>query len=337
MSANTYYSHEEVYALINKAGAKHQPCFFILDYDGREGVFVADPMVQDLSKLGLAFKVGAYSSDYSWLSASNVPPRIEQIYPETEARYAERFNVIHSGLSHGDSFLTNLTLRTPITLSTSSLADVYRHTQARYQILLNNRFVCYSPETFVRIEGTTISTYPMKGTISAEIEGADEILLNDYKESCEHATIVDLMRNDLNRVASDVRVKRFKYLDLLTTSKGNIWQMSSEVVGSLSSDWHSSLGDILAKLLPAGSISGAPKERTCELIAEAEGCPRAYYTGICGYYDGEGLDSGVLIRFIEQEGNEFFYRSGGGITINSKMAEEYRECIQKIYLPLKGS
>ena len=210
--------------------------------------------------------------------------------------------------------MANLTIRTPIK-STASLEQIYLASQARYKVLLPHRFVSFSPECFVTIQADEISTHPMKGTIDATLPHAAERLRSDYKESCEHHTIVDLMRNDLSRVATSVRVARFKYLTELRTVKGPLLQMSSE-------------------LLPAGSICGAPKGKTLELIQEAEGSPRGYYSGVCGYFDGKDLDSAVLIRYVEEaQDGQLYYRSGGGITINSRAEDEYQECIQKIYIP----
>jgi para-aminobenzoate synthetase component I len=87
-------------------------------------------------------------------------------------------------------------------------------------------------------------------------------------------------------------------------------------------------------LLPAGSISGAPKPKTIEIIKEVEKEKRGYYTGVFGYFDGKNLDSGVVIRYIEQNQDERFYRSGGGITSQSNALDEYNEVIQKIYVPV---
>lgn len=325
-------SYKETIKLLNTCGQERRPCFFLLNYEQSEGMCILDPLEQEQLNEGLCFKVG--NTHGGTCLGANEVPSIKSITPESEVRYTHRFSVIHKGLHQGDSFLANLTIRTPITLTTHTLADIYAYTEAKYKVLVPGRFVCFSPECFVKITGNEISTYPMKGTIDASLERASERLLEDYKEHCEHCTIVDLMRNDLSRVAKEVRVKRFKYLDCLRTNRGEILQMSSEVVGKLNADWHDKLGDILDALLPAGSISGAPKEKTCQLIRSAEGLERGYYTGICGYYDGKSLDTGVLIRFVEQRGQDFYYRSGGGITINSQAREEYLECIQKVYLPI---
>jgi para-aminobenzoate synthetase component 1 len=90
----------------------------------------------------------------------------------------------------------------------------------------------------------------------------------------------------------------------------------------------------LFKLLPAGSISGAPKQKTVEIIKEAETHQRGYYTGVCGIFDGENLDSGVMIRYIENQNGQLIYKSGGGITVNSEPDYEYNEMIDKIYVPI---
>ena len=170
----------------------------------------------------------------------------------------------------------------------------------------------------------------MKGTIDATLPDAENRLLQNHKETCEHYTIVDLIRNDLNIVATRVQVKRFRYVEKIHTSQGEILQTSSEISG-----WQNELGTLLFKLLPAGSISGAPKAATQKLIRQAEGLPRGYYSGVFGYFDGQTLDSAVLIRFIEKVDNRYYFRSGGGITVNSQAKEEYQEILEKIYLPIQ--
>lgn len=326
-----YHSYKQTIQHINKASQERKAFFFALDYEQEEGIFLQQDDVNDW-KHSLNFCIGVHSSPHSYTSPKI--PQIIKLSAESLESYRCRFETVYRGLAHGDSFLTNLTLRSHIHLDNGSLEDIYAHCQAPYKLLIPNKLVCFSPECFIKIKNDEISTYPMKGTIDASLNNAAQILLNDYKEHCEHCTIVDLMRNDLSRVASRVRVKRFKYLSKVKTRGKDILQMSSEVVGHLDKDWHKYLGDIIDQLLPAGSISGAPKEQTCRLIASAEEGKRSYYTGVCGYYDGQELDSCVLIRFIEQESEQYYYRSGGGITINSSVESEYQECLDKIYLPL---
>jgi para-aminobenzoate synthetase component 1 len=171
----------------------------------------------------------------------------------------------------------------------------------------------------------------MKGTIDATLPNAKEILLNNQKEIAEHATIVDLIRNDLSLVAEDVTVTKFRFYEEIKTQTGVIGQISSEITGTLPDNYHAQIGDILFKLLPAGSISGAPKLKTVEIIQQVEQDERGYYTGVAGYFDGENLDSCVLIRYIDANK---IYRSGGGITFQSNLADEYKEMIDKVYVPI---
>jgi para-aminobenzoate synthetase component I len=174
----------------------------------------------------------------------------------------------------------------------------------------------------------------MKGTIDASLPHAREKILGDEKESAEHATIVDLIRNDLSMVAKNVHVSSFRYVDEIRTHDKTLLQVSSTIRGNLPEDFTCRIGDILFRLLPAGSVTGAPKKRTVEIIREAEQYDRGYYTGICGYFDGQRLESGVMIRFIENIGGQLYYKSGGGITAWSTVESEYQEMIDKVYVPL---
>jgi para-aminobenzoate synthetase component 1 len=174
----------------------------------------------------------------------------------------------------------------------------------------------------------------MKGTIDAMIPDAGKVILNDKKETAEHYTIVDLIRNDLNSISKRVRVERFRYLDTIVTNEKKLLQVSSEVCGDLEKDYLSHIGDIIFALLPAGSVSGAPKRKTTEIIAATEDRKRGYYTGIFGIFDGHNLDSGVMIRYIEKSDAGYIYYSGGGITSFSDPLSEYKEMIDKIYVPI---
>lgn len=253
--------------------------------------------------------------------------------PISLSDYKSKFNKVAYHLNYGDSFLTNLTVRTEIETN-QSMHDLFQSSKAKYKLLVNDEFLVFSPETFIQIHEGKIYSFPMKGTIDASIPGASEIILNNVKEKSEHVTIVDLIRNDLSMVASNVKVARFRYLDKITTSHKDLLQVSSEIVGTLTDGYQSRLGEILISLLPAGSVSGAPKTKTLEIIAQAEQEKRGYYTGIVGYFDGEKLDCGVMIRFIEKKNNRYFYRSGGGITTQSDVEMEYQEMIDKVYVPI---
>ena len=176
-----------------------------------------------------------------------------------------------------------------------------------YKLWMRDRFVVFSPEIFVRTRDGLIYSYPMKGTIAATLPDARRRILDDPKEAAEHATIVDLIRNDLSIVASEVCVPRYRYIDELRTHNGSLLQVSSEIRGRLPEGWNGHVGEILFSLLPAGSITGAPKKKTLEIIAEAETYARGFYTGVMGYFDGQDLDSAVMIRFMEQVSPHSFF------------------------------
>lgn len=246
------------------------------------------------------------------------------------ADYEHKYNQVVEALHKGDSFLMNLTIPTPVQ-NKLDFQTYFDHAKSKYVIWLKEQFIAFSPETFIQIQNGKIATFPMKGTIDASLPNAKELLLNDPKEYAEHATIVDLLRNDLSRVASKVRVTNFRYYEEIPTQNGVIGQMSSAIEGELPADYASKIGSILYDLLPAGSVSGAPKKKTAELIASIEGADRGYYTGIAGYFDGVNLDSCVLIRYL---GANNIYHSGGGVTFQSDMASEYQEMINKVYVPV---
>ena len=111
------------------------------------------------------------------------------------------------------------------------------------------------------------------------MSGCLETLLSDAKESAEHATIVDLIRNDLSKVATKVKVDKYRYIDYISNNTGKIIQTSSQISGQLSNDYQQHIGDIISSQLPAGSITGAPKKKTVEIIEEAENYQRGFYTG----------------------------------------------------------
>jgi para-aminobenzoate synthetase component 1 len=250
--------------------------------------------------------------------------------PISFEEYKNKFDQIKKEIELGNSFLVNLTAKTKIK-SNYTIAEIYNKANAKYTCYLKDTFVCFSPETFVKIKEGKIYSYPMKGTINASIPDAKNIILNDTKEISEHATMVDLIRNDLSRVSKNVKVNKYRYYEEIMTQDGNLGQVSSEIVGELEANYCENIGEIIFDLLPAGSISGAPKQKTINIIAAAENEDRGYYTGIAGYYDGQNLDSTVLIRYLQ---NDNYYRSGGGITCNSEVLNEYQEMIDKVYVPL---
>lgn len=312
----------------NVYGEQRCPFFFLIDFEQKSPVICT---LEQASELGIFFDIQGVRNIK--ISPSNDKVQFEK-KPLAKSVYSQGFDLVKQAIQKGNSYLLNLTYPTEIELS-CDFAHIFHQAKAPYKLYYQDHFVCFSPETFVKIEQNNIYTYPMKGTIDACLPNAEQLLLASDKEKQEHYTIVDLMRNDLALVAENIKVRRFRYVEKIQTQKGAILQTSSEICGQLPDNWQAQIGSILAKLLPAGSISGAPKEKTVEIIQQAEQLPRGYYTGIFGIFDGEGLKSAVAIRFIEQRQGRYFFRSGGGITMLSELDDEYQELIQKVYLPIE--
>lgn len=312
---------------MNEWGESSTPFLFIIDLEQiKPRVF----KLEDIDNTELLYEVQSKSNTAQHSGKTDLT---FSKHPEPFAQYQKRFDVVHRHIQRGDTYLLNLTCRTPIELN-KGLSELFFATQAKYKLWLKDECLVFSPETFVRIEHGKIYSYPMKGTIPADEPDAEARILADEKELAEHYTIVDLIRNDLSMVSEEVRVEKFRYIDRLSTNQRDLLQVSSIISGKLPANYQSRIGDILFTLLPAGSVTGAPKKRTMEIIREAEGMDRGYYTGIFGIFDGRDLDSAVMIRYIEQTPDGYFFRSGGGITTFSDVHNEYQEMIDKIYVPL---
>jgi para-aminobenzoate synthetase component I len=313
---------------LNEWGRNRVPFLFLIDFE------LKNPKAWTLDQIDpdeMLYSINGFSNARAGEKSAQAI-HIEE-HPIAFEEYQMKFDRVHKHLLYGDTFLVNLTIKTKVEIN-SSLEDLFYESDARYKCWLRNEFLFFSPEIFVQIRNGKIVSYPMKGTVDATLPDAADFILANKKELAEHVTIVDLIRNDLSQVATNVTINRFRYLDEIVAQDKKLLQVSSEITGDLPSGYHQQLGDLIVSLLPAGSVSGAPKVKTCQIIQEAEGEKRGYYTGVFGYFDGENLDSGVAIRFIEQQGDETFYRSGGGITTQSMAMEEYKEAIQKIYVPV---
>jgi para-aminobenzoate synthetase component 1 len=311
----------EVAKQLDLWGEKGIPFVFLVDYL-LEKAWAGS--VEEAAELGIFLEF-----DSLGLQAQQVSFRK---FPLTFESYATKFNQVQAGLKRGDSFLLNLTAETPIEIP-FTLSEIYQKADAPYKILVNNAFTSFSPETFVRIQGKEIASFPMKGTLEVSEKTSASDLQNDPKEKAEHATIVDLIRNDLSKVAFPIFVEKYQYIDKLKTNTGELWQMSSKITGEIKPELRGKYGSIMLELLPAGSITGAPKKATMQIIKETEQYDRGFYTGIMGKFDGRLFNSGVMIRFIEKQSDKLVFKSGGGITVFSDVNKEYNELIQKVYLP----
>lgn len=320
---------QDVINRINQLGKERIPFLFIIDFD-MENIVVLP--LSGIDPETIQFSINGITNVRSKQSNIEKTPEFKA-FPVSKNRYGTAFNQVQKHIRHGNSFLLNLTM--PSRIETNlGLREIFHRGNAKYKLWLKNQFVVFSPEIFIQTNGRKISSFPMKGTMDASLPDAKQKLLDSEKELAEHYTIVDLIRNDLSMIAKNVKVEKFRFIDHVVTHRGGLLQMSSEISGELPENYHEIIGEILLKMLPAGSISGAPKKKTLEIIKEAEQYKRGYYTGIFGIFDGENIDSGVMIRYIEQTSDGMIYKSGGGITAKSSMDEEYQELIDKIYIPV---
>lgn len=316
---------------LNQLGASSTPFVFFLDYKKEVLLYSTQNEWKKDDQLYFNFPGGKNDQELHVLNSfesvlcTAEPPSFDD--------YQKAFNKVQEALNFGDSYLLNLTFKSKIQ-SNLSLAEIYPLVQAKFKAFFLNKYLFFSPEIFIEIKGNTLFTYPMKGTINANLPNAHETLLFNQKEKAEHNTIVDLLRNDISMIGTGTQVKKYRFIDQIDTHKGSILQASSQISTELDHDWKGRIGDILNTLTPAGSICGAPKQRTCEIIDEIEDYDRGFYTGICGIFDGHDFNSGVMIRFIEEDQGQLYFKSGGGIHHLSNVEDEYQELIQKIYLPI---
>jgi len=266
----------------------------------------------------------------------------------TEQQYAGHIDAIHQLIRSGDVYQLNFTVPLRIQVS-GSPAALYQHLRSRqptpYCAFLhtepNRRILSFSPELFFRLEnqGETrrILTRPMKGTAprgrtTSEDRAQSEWLRNDPKNRSENVMIVDLLRNDLGRLCryGSVRAHRLFAIERYPT----LWQMTSAITGELRPqvDFH----QVFRALFPCGSITGAPKVRAMQLLADLEGQPRGIYTGAIGFFSKERTVFSVAIRTLELDsGSQESDCMGGtmgvgsGIVIDSDPASEFRECLLK--------
>ncbi len=295
---------------------KKSPFIALLSYDEPENNIVCAP--EDAEKFGIEFQLNAKNKDaiHYYL----------QTFPISFKEYKTRFDAVRKYQERGENSLLNLCFATKIETNLT-LREIYKHANADALIHKQNDFICFSPEPFVTIKDGFIHTFPMKGTIDASIKNARQVLLNDEKELREQEMMVELMKKDLSGVSTDVEVKKFRYIQKVN----DLYQTSSHVRGRLKENLD--LGDIFSSVLPAGSITGSPKQQACTIIKECEKQKRGFYTGVFIHFNGRVCKSFVMIRFVKKIKNELYFFSGGGITTQSDAKKEYEELIKKIYFP----
>ena len=261
-----------------------------------------------------------------------------EITPDfTQSAFCAMVDKAKDYIKEGDIF--QVVLSNPLRAKASgSLFDVYRILRTTnpspYMFYFSSdciEMAGASPETLVKLKNGTLYTYPLagsrpRGNDEAEDKALECELLSDEKERAEHNMLVDLGRNDIGKVAKLGSVAVEKYMEIQKYS--HIMHIGSTIRGEIGDDKDSL--DAISAVLPAGTLSGAPKIRACEIIDELEKSHRGVYGGAIGYLDFSGnMDSCIAIRLVYKRGDEIVVRSGAGIVADSVGESEFVECANK--------
>jgi para-aminobenzoate synthetase component 1 len=325
------------FSKLSEWGRNGTPFFALVDFEGR---LAAEP----LDRAVFTAKTGLFSGRITFgdaalrfkfniashQSAGALPNDVLRVlFPPTKPSVIAAIAQLQRDLGDGLSYLINYCTQTEVAVP-HPMASLFEKSTAPFTVWLEGAFLSFSPEAFVSVVNNEIVTTPMKGTGHNA-----QALLADVKEQAEHATIVDLLRNDLGRVARDIRVADYRYVIEIPQADGRtLYQTSTQISGQMRNDWKSHIGDWLPLLLPPGSVTGAPKKKTVELIRRYETEQRGFFTGVAVLFDGENLYSCVLIRYLDLSAEVLKFRSGAGITIYSEPEAEYDEILSKVYLPV---
>ena len=274
------------------------------------------------------------------------PLRLQsEIQPKfPKEKYAEMVEKAKHYIREGDIF--QVVLSNPMRAkATGSLFDTYRVLRATnpspYMFYFSSddiEIAGASPETLVKLENGVLHTFPLAGTrprgaTAEEDKKLEEGLLKDEKELAEHNMLVDLGRNDLGKVSKFGTVKVEKLHSIERYS--HVMHIGSTVRGEIREEYDAL--DAIEAVLPAGTLSGAPKIRACQLIGELEDNKRGIYGGAIGYIDFTGnMDTCIAIRIAYKKNGKVFVRSGAGIVADSDPEKEFQECINKAKASLKA-
>ena len=252
--------------------------------------------------------------------------------------YAALFQKIRDYILAGDSYQVNLARRYSVLFDGDpfglyeSVLNTHQSPFSAYMDFNDFHILSFSPERFIRVENSTVTTQPIKGTrprgkLKEEDEQLALDLLNSEKDQAENLMIVDLLRNDLGKCCEPgsigvTELRKLKSFD-------NVHHLVSTVTGRLASDMTPL--QLLWQCFPGGSITGAPKRRTMQIIEELEPCSREVYCGTLAYCSFNGLlDSSIAIRTIISANNRFYFWGGGGLVSDSIVEDEFRETEDKI-------
>ncbi|MFA0811492.1 aminodeoxychorismate synthase component I [Microbulbifer epialgicus] len=261
------------------------------------------------------------------LSASDYCVRIERILEYIAAGdiYQANFTQRFCAPYEGDLFGAYLALRTRAAGPFSA-----------YMKLPQGSLLSMSPERFIRADGSSLRTEPIKGTAArvtdpVKDQRAASILQKSPKDRAENLMIVDLLRNDFSKLCRSGSVRVPELFQL--ASFANVHHLVSVITGEMPED--AAYSDLLTACFPGGSITGAPKRRSMEVIRELESSPRGIYCGSIGYISSCGrADTNIAIRTFSASNGRMTCAAGGGIVADSDPADEHRECLAKVRLLL---
>lgn len=287
--------------------------------------------VERIEKISKIISGGALAE----IKPAHVTSEFRKLFDKTE--FCEMVKKAKRYITEGDIFQVVLSNRLEADFE-GSLLDVYRVLRtlnpSPYMFYFTSddiEIAGASPETLVRLQDGTLHTFPLAGTrkrgeTEEEDKRLEKELLADEKERAEHNMLVDLGRNDLGKISRFGTVEVEKYMSVERYS--HVMHIGSTVKGEIRED--KSAVHAIDAVLPAGTLSGAPKIRACEIINELENNKRGIYGGAIGYIDFTGnLDTCIAIRIAFKKNGKVFVRSGAGIVADSVPKKEYQECINK--------
>ena len=309
----------------------HQKLIFIVNMNLNEGEAGYNKAVEELMKLKKLVKTGKKTDS----SAGKMTGEITALFDKE--RFCDMVEKAKTHIFEGDIFQIVLSNRLSAPFE-GSLLDTYRMLRtinpSPYMFYFSGtdmEVAGASPETLVKLENGVLHTFPLAGTRprgknEEEDRALEEELLKDEKELAEHNMLVDLGRNDLGKISKfgSVEVEKLHSIERFS----HVMHIGSTVRGKIRDDKDAL--DAIEAVLPAGTLSGAPKIKACELIGELEGNKRGIYGGAIGYIDFTGnMDTCIAIRIAYKKNGKVFVRSGAGIVADSDPEKEYQECINK--------
>ncbi len=294
--------------------------------------------VERIEKISKIISGGALAE----IKPAHVTSEFRKLFDKTE--FCEMVKKAKRYITEGDIFQVVLSNRLEADFE-GSLLDVYRVLRtlnpSPYMFYFTSddiEIAGASPETLVRLQDGTLHTFPLAGTrkrgeTEEEDKRLEKELLADEKERAEHNMLVDLGRNDLGKISRFGTVEVEKYMSVERYS--HVMHIGSTVKGEIRED--KSAVHAIDAVLPAGTLSGAPKIRACEIINELENNKRGIYGGAIGYLDFTGnLDVCIAIRIAFKKNGRVFVRSGAGIVADSVPENEFEECINKAKAVMKA-